>query len=187
MNGPDNRGIVGFYSSILKLKTLKRSGWARKGIKNPETVASHAYGVSALAWMLSARGSVRPDLEKIFKMVIVHDLAEAGCGDMTPHDKAYKRKRQIEEDSLRMIVSPLPKKLREEMLALYREAEDCRTPEARVVETEDKADMLLTAAEYQKSTGKDLGEFFDLKIWSKKFTKDGTSLQKYLKSLGARK
>jgi len=166
-----------FYHHVHKLKHIKRSGWLRYPIREPETVASHSYSVALLSWLLSEG---KADTERMLKMALVHDLAEAICGDMTPHDKEYKRKRQIEEDCLRKIASALPGSMRREIMGLQRELEEGKTIEAKTVGMADKLDMVLTAAEYGKP-GARLGEFFD--VSTPGFTESGMKLLKYLKSL----
>jgi len=179
MDSPDCRKIVEFSRHVQKLKATKRSGWLRHGIKDPESIAAHTYGAAMLAWILSHGKPV--DMEKVLKMSLIHDLAEALAGDLTPYDKEYKRKRQIEEDKLRDVVAGLPAEMQKEIIGLAEELSASKTPASKIVETADKLDMLLTAAEYEKS-GADLREFF--RISTSNFTESGMMLLKYLKSLG---
>jgi len=178
MKEPESRNILEFYSNVLRLKRLRRSGWVRHGIKDPESVASHMYGVAVLSLLLSEGEKV--DVEKVLKMSLIHDLPEALTGDMTPDDKEYKRKRQIEEDALKRMVSCLPGNVAKEMVCLNAELAAGRSPEARIVETADGLDMALTALEYGKS-GADMGEFFDSGM--KMRTEKGRRLLKYLKGI----
>jgi len=60
------------------------------GLKNPESVADHAYCVAAIAMVLS--DSKKLDSEKILKMAILHDLAESITGDLTPEDGPKQKK-----------------------------------------------------------------------------------------------
>jgi putative hydrolase of HD superfamily len=178
MDDVDSRHIVEFFRHIHRLKAIKRSGWLRHKIHDPESVASHMYGVAVLAWILSHGKDV--DLEKLLKLSLVHDLGEALAGDLTPYDKEYKHKRQIEEDKLRDVVAVLPPNMQKEVLSLHAEVAERQTKEAEIVATADRLDMALTAAEYEKS-GVDLSEFFDIE--TSHFTEKGHRLLKYLKSL----
>jgi len=90
----------------------------------------------------------------------VHDLAEALAGDITPHDKAYKSKRQIEEDKLAEIVACLPLPMRQEIIALFAELNAGKTAESGIVRTADKLDMALMAKSYGKKIG-NVDEFLD--------------------------
>ena len=79
------------FDIILHLKTIPRSGWQKKlGIKRPESVADHAFGVAAIAMILS--DSKRLDSAKVLKMAILHDLAESLTGDLTRRmDRSQKK------------------------------------------------------------------------------------------------
>ena len=167
---------VEFFRHVQHLKTTKRSGWLRYDIKEPESIASHMYGVALLSMILSQGENV--DTGKVLKMSLIHDLAEALAGDITPHDKEYKRKRQIEEDKLKDVVSSLPENMRREILCLDTELAEAKTLEAKIVGTADRLDMALTAAEYEKC-GLDLSEFLDIR--ESDLTESGMLLVKYLK------
>jgi putative hydrolase of HD superfamily len=171
--------IVEFFAHVNRLKAMKRGGWVRFGFKEAESVASHMYGVALLSLMLAEGKGV--DDERLLKLALVHDLAEASTGDLTPHDKNFKRKRALEEKELPNIVASLPTTLRKEILELDREYASRKTTEARIVSMASKLDMVLTAAEYGKG-GTDLSEFFE--VDDSDFTEKGKELIKYLKRLG---
>lgn len=176
MNDKEITGFIDFFSNIHKLKSIKRSGWVRYKVKDPPSIASHIFSVSILSYLLPKDEKL--DMEKVYKMALVHDLAEAVCGDLTPHDKEYKRKRHIETKALLEVVKNLPQEKRDEIMNLYNEMEDLKTPEAIFVETADKIDMVLTANEYSK-TGLEVSEF--LRVDHSQFTKSGKELVEYLK------
>ncbi len=181
MDRTEAESIASFFRHVLKLKSLRRTGWVRKGVSDPESVAAHSYGVALLSMVIASREGL--DAGKALKMALLHDLPEAVSGDLTPRDKEYKRKRAIEEKSMEAIVSSLPQGLRSEIVALHKEFEDCRTPEAKAVETADKLDMVLTASEYEKAVA-GLGEFFELG-WASKLTEEGRRmLETFIKQRG---
>ena len=60
-----------------------RTGWVYRGVEKPESIADHMYRVAVLA--LTVAGT-EYDQSKLVKMAIVHDLAEAIVGDITPVD-----------------------------------------------------------------------------------------------------
>lgn len=179
MSEPDVERIVGLFRHVQKLKTTPRSGWLSFDIEKPESIAAHSYGVALLAWVLSKGKEM--DSEKIIKMALVHDLGEALAGDLTPHDKEYKRESLIVAEKLEEIVSPLPEGLRDEMLSLYDELVAKKTEEARIVDMADDLDRALTASEYNRH-GPDLSEFLDMD--ESVFTDRGKELIRYLKRLG---
>ena len=65
------------------LKDIKRAGWTRIGIEQPESVAAHSWG---MCWLIMALAPDNIDRPKAIQLAILHDLAEARVGDITPHD-----------------------------------------------------------------------------------------------------
>lgn len=97
------------YSEIIK--HLPRTGWKRKGVPEPETVASHSWQMALMALYLSQGNALEYDFDKVIKLCLCHDLAESKLGDITPIDAAYSSKAvretaamaeiAVEADSLR--------------------------------------------------------------------------------------
>ncbi|MFH4976219.1 hypothetical protein AB6A40_002928 [Gnathostoma spinigerum] len=86
--------------SLLKvldnLKHLKRTGWVNHNIAEPETVAAHMYRMAVLAMTLDNNNA---DILKCIRMALIHDLAEAFVGDITPHDGiSPEKKLELEEE-----------------------------------------------------------------------------------------
>jgi len=139
--------------AALALKEVPRAGWLRVGVASPESVAAHSHGVAWLVLVLCPAGV---DRGRALALAILHDLAEAHVGDITPHDgvpRAEKRRR--EEAAMRALLAPLP--AADELLALWLEYEDGSTPEGRFVKACDKLDMGLQARRYATS-GADTAE-----------------------------
>lgn len=134
----------------LQLKHLDRAGWKRVGVAAPESVAAHSFGV-ALAALLHCP----PDLnrEKVLIMALLHDLAEALVGDITPHDGVSpEEKHQREQAAMTALLGEHPA-----LLAIWEEAEARQSPEARFLKDMDLLDLALTAAFYT-SAGMDVAE-----------------------------
>src|SRR4028119_444796 len=71
---------------LQRLKRLDRTGWVLRGLApGAESVAAHSYGVAFAAMLLAdevrARG-VEVDVERVLRIALLHDLAEARTGDM---------------------------------------------------------------------------------------------------------
>ena len=58
------------YLSYQPLKNLPRTGWGLKGVKNPEVVASHVWGVAVLVMELAPELAPNIDLLKALKMAL---------------------------------------------------------------------------------------------------------------------
>lgn len=142
-----------------KLKELPRSGWVNKKIKNPETVASHSYGVALLTLLFAPTNL---DKEKCLKMAIIHDLQEAIVGDITPYDDiTAEEKSQIETQAVQRIEEQIQIEGLKEIFAEY---EANKTPEARFVKDMDKLDAVLQAKYYddnKRAKNKIFNEFYN--------------------------
>lgn len=145
--------LVPYLNLIERLKTTPRTGWLNEEISHPESIADHMYRM-ALITMLCRDPTL--DKEKMLKIALVHDMAEAVVGDITPLDNVPKeRKRAMELAAMKGICEDLlPSSHRitgEEMMALFLEYEHRSTPEARFVKDVDKFELVLQTFEYEKA------------------------------------
>lgn len=137
------------YFSWFDLKSLPRTGWIQNGVNNPESVASHSWGMSLLAMKLCPENL---NLSKVLQICIVHDLPESIVGDITPYDGVSKdEKRKMESDAM--------KSLAPEFFELWEEYEDQSSEEARFVKRMDKLDMSVQAMIYKKNLAMDSETF----------------------------
>lgn len=101
--------------------------------------------------------------DKCVKMAIVHDIAEAIVGDITPSDGIPKiEKSRREREALDHMCKLLGNGSRaKEIGELWMEYEENSSLEAKIVKDFDKVEMILQALEYEKEQGMDLEEFFE--------------------------
>jgi len=76
-------GTLIFLRMVSRLKRLKRTGWVNNGVVDPERVSGHMHRMGIMC-LLCDDASL--DMNQLVKIAIVHDLAEALAGDITPHD-----------------------------------------------------------------------------------------------------
>ncbi|KAI4344342.1 hypothetical protein L6164_011578 [Bauhinia variegata] len=157
---PSASSAIDFLSICHRLKTTKRAGWIRKEVKDPESIADHMYRMGLMA--LIAQDIPGVDRDKCVKMAIVHDIAEAIVGDITPADGVLKEeKSRREQEALDHMCKVLGGGSRAKEIAdLWMEYEANSSPEAKFVKDLDKVEMILQALEYEDEQGKDLDEFF---------------------------
>lgn len=86
------KGKLELMHLIEKLKTQKRTGWVREGISQPESISDHMYRMAMLS--LLSEEDAELDIGKCVQMAVVHDLAEASVGDITPFDGITKAQKQ---------------------------------------------------------------------------------------------
>ena len=131
-----------FFAKSYELKHLPRAGWQRVGIDQPESVASHSWGISVLISLLSP-----PHLNKLrmYEMALAHDLPEVITGDITPHDNVSSaEKKEREQAAAQTLLPP-------SLYASWLEYEENITLEAQFVHMLDKLDMALQAQIYAKT------------------------------------
>ncbi|CAL5419070.1 unnamed protein product [Camellia sinensis] len=154
---------IDFLTLCHRLKTTKRKGWINHGIKGPESIADHMYRMALMALIASDLPGV--NRERCIKIAIVHDIAEAIVGDITPSDGVPKAvKSRLEQAALNEMCEVLGGGLRaEEIKELWVEYENNSSIEANLVKDFDKVEMILQALEYEMVVaehGKVLDEFF---------------------------
>lgn len=99
--------LLDFLLVVGKLKTVKRTGWVNTHVHLPESVSDHMYRMSMMCFVLSPFTSLHHPSSSLssvhhsIKMALVHDLAEAICGDITPTSysgitKEQKKKKEAE-------------------------------------------------------------------------------------------
>ncbi len=135
---------------LLRLKRTLRTGWDYYGYGPPETVAAHTFGVAVLTLLLGrslkARG-VTLNLERALVMALLHEAGEARIGDLHLEARRWIGP-AVEEGERRAAAEVLQE---EDLLALYREFEEARTLEARLVRAADKLELLIEARERARS------------------------------------
>ncbi|XP_060214936.1 uncharacterized protein LOC132641864 [Lycium barbarum] len=157
-SSPSN--AIDFLTLCHSLKTTKRKGWVNHAIKGPESIADHMYRMSLMALIAGDLPGV--NRERCIKMAIVHDIAEAIVGDITPSDGVPKaEKSRLEQAALTEMCKVLGGGMRaEEIKELWQEYENNASLEANLVKDFDKVEMILQALEYESEHGKVLDEFF---------------------------
>ncbi len=148
-------GELKFLLEVGKLKTMPRNGWVLRGVRNPETIAEHGFLLAMAGWVLRERKKL--NIEKMLKMSLIHEICEVYAGDATPYDDFLpnKRKKEIlkrwprflkkekekrflydyktEKRALEKITSDLPIDFKKEIISLWDECKNRRTPEGRFV------------------------------------------------------
>ncbi len=166
--------IARFLGIVGRLKTTPRQGWLDRGIasKSVESVADHTFRVAMLAWVASYAVPTL-DRNRVLILAMLHDLAEAVTGDLTPyapeqvdvagrgertaflnqrHLPAPDRtavKRAAENAAISEMISGLPEAIKTEIAALWQELDEKSTPEARFVKQADELETYLQSLEYK--------------------------------------
>jgi putative hydrolase of HD superfamily len=145
--------IKKFYDIAKNLKDTRRAGWVERGVSDPESVSDHSFMVSLLC-LIFPNDNINK--AKAVKMAVVHDLAESTVGDLISKEnweggsisKADKFK--LEKKAIADIVSCLGEKEASDVLSLWLEYEEGKSPESVFVKDIDILERIMQANEYQK-------------------------------------
>lgn len=139
--------LFDFFNIISELKKTPRRGWKDKvGIETPESVADHSFNTAIIAMILSDLDGL--NTEKILKMALLHDVAEAITGDLTPDEISKIDKTKLENQTIQEILTNLPSNLSEKYTAIWNEYVSGVSKEAVMVHDVDRLEMALQARKY---------------------------------------
>ncbi|HKP49589.1 MAG TPA: HD domain-containing protein [Gemmatimonadales bacterium] len=161
----DFEPIIAFLKDAERLKSTRRSAWTSTG--EPETVAAHTWRLCLMALVLADQFP-EVNLDRVLRILLVHDLGEALHGDIpAPQQGVPGAKAEDERRDLLTILAPLPATSREGILALWDEYEACQTPEARLAKGLDKLETIMQHNQGKNPAGFDYG--FNLE-YGRRFT-----------------
>lgn len=151
---------IEFAKALSQLKKVKRSGWVREGVENPEDVADHSFRTAILAMILGPHLSL--NTSKLVEMALLHD-----CGEIVTKDIVAERWGKVDVSSKNR-KELLEKKAIEEIFGLIsfgkagdltQEFLELKTREAKILKQLDKLEMALQAIEYEQEQSINLTEF----------------------------
>lgn len=167
----DLPSIVTFLQRAERLKATRRSGWTSTG--EPETVAAHTWRLCLMAMVLSDQFP-EVNVDRVIRMLVIHDLGEALHGDIpAPQQAITGGKAADERRDLLELVSPLPEETGEMIVQLWDEYEACKTLEARLAKGLDKLETIMQHNQGLNPADFDYG--FNLE-YGRRFTSDDPRL-----------
>lgn len=138
------------------------------GILDGESIADHMYRMGIITMLCPPE--IAMNREKCVKMALVHDMAEALVGDITPPDKVpkdekYRRELETMQYINEELLKPIHESIAKEFLGLWKEYEEGETTEAVFVKDVDRFELVCQTIEYEKKyeAKKDLGEFMHVR------------------------
>ena len=136
-----------FILEIDKEKFIGRQTYLSDG-KRKENDAEHAWHMAIMVFLLAEYANESIDLLKTIKMLLIHDIVEIDAGDTYAYDEEGKKSQKDREmRAARRIFGILPEDQAQDLMALWREFEERKTPEARFARTMDNLQpMMLNAA-----------------------------------------
>ena len=154
--------VIRFYYLATDLKYKIRSAWddVHWGILGDrrESVAEHSFGTCILAIGIASEFDLDIDMNKVIKMLSIHEIGEVLIPDYTPFDNITpEEKARIEHIAMREVLGKLDDS--EELYALLLEFDEKKTDEAKFAFLCDKLELVLQAKSYQdKGLQRDLSD-----------------------------
>lgn len=142
-----------FYEELYKMKNIVRRGWILKNVADiesgrKESDAEHVFSMIMLAWTVIKKEKLNLNHEKVFKLILCHELGEIDVGDITIDDGVSL---DVKFQKEKIAVERIAKKYNmPEFTELWLEFEENKTPEARFVKAMDKLDALMQCKIYSK-------------------------------------
>lgn len=144
--------ILEFMKVLDKVCLIKRATLLSDG--TTETDSSHSFKLAWLLMMIYPYLKHKYDYTRLLELALVHDIAEAETGDcpksvQRAHPEMKKLKDIQELEAMQKYRDSLPAELGGRIYDLWREYEDKKTPESRLVTALDKIDANLQANQHK--------------------------------------
>ena len=174
----DARTLLGALAAAERLKDATRHCYTSGG--RHESVAEHSWRAALMALLMKdelEREFPEADMDKVIKMILIHDLGECFTGDIPSFDKSENHEKH-EGELLDQWVASLPAPYAEEMRALYVEMNERETLEAKIYKAIDNLEAVIQHNESDISTW--LPMEYEL---NKTYADDKVAFSKYMMKL----
>lgn len=131
-----------FLLEIDKEKSILRQ--SHKTDKNSENDAEHAWHSAIMIYLLREYANEEFDVLKAVVMSLIHDIVEIDAGDTYAYDnEGNSTKADRENKAAERIYGLLPKEQKDEMISLFNEFEEGKTPEAKFARVIDNLQPIM--------------------------------------------
>ena len=134
--------IFDFIIEIEKLKDVYRKT-KPVGLERFENSAEHSWHVCLCALMLKEYANEEIDIDRVIKMLLLHDIGEIDAGDTIVYDSQNKETKEKEDAGFKRVLMLLPQEQQQEYLSLWEEFEEAQTPNAKYAKAIDRIPPLL--------------------------------------------
>ena len=134
--------ILDFIVEIEKLKDVHRKT-KPVGLERFENSAEHSWHVCLTALMLKDYANEDVDINRVVKMLLIHDLGEIDAGDTIVYADQTDESKAEEAAGTSRLLKMLPDGMADEFLALWHEFEAGETADACFAKAIDRVPPLL--------------------------------------------
>lgn len=137
------QAVVEFILEIDRLKAVTRKV-KPMGQDRYENSAEHSWQLALLALSLAPHADAGTDMDRVVRMLLVHDIGEIDTGDTLAFvEHGWAERKAAELAAVTRIFGLLPEGERELMLELWREFEAAESREARFANAIDRVMPVL--------------------------------------------
>jgi len=134
--------ILGFLVEAEKLKSVLRKT-RPVGLDRYENSAEHSWHVCLAALMLKDHANDSIDIDRVIKMLLIHDLGEIDAGDTIVYASNSAGVKEKEEAGVNRLFAMLPEGQAEQYKSLWDEFEEGMTADAVYARAIDRLPPLL--------------------------------------------
>ncbi|NUK52554.1 HD domain-containing protein [Streptomyces lunaelactis] len=142
----DLSAVAHFLYEAGSLKHARRTGWWMAGVRDPESVAEHAWRTSLIASIIAKLEGADP--ARAAFLAVWHDSQETRTGDVNYLGKKYSSEANPEDVTVDQTAG-MPEVLASTVRDLVAEYEAKETPEAICARDADKLECMLQGIEYK--------------------------------------
>lgn len=135
--------FIDFILELDKLKAVTRKIRLRSADRY-ENSAEHSWQLALLALSLAPYAEASVDIDRVIRMLLVHDIGEIDTGDtMVFVEGGWEERKAAELAAVTRIFGLLPAEQGAELLSLWREFDRGETADARFANAADRAMPVL--------------------------------------------
>jgi putative hydrolase of HD superfamily len=136
-----------FLNEADRLKSVLRATTLVDGSR-PENSGEHSWHLALYALVLSDQAGPNVKIDRVIRMLLIHDLVEIDVGDVPIHSQNGHAHASAETQAAEVMAADrifglLPNDLRDEFRALWEEFEAAQTPDARFAKSLDRVQPVM--------------------------------------------
>jgi putative hydrolases of HD superfamily len=165
---------IAFILEVDKVKHILRKSKLFDGSRF-ENDAEHSWTICMMAMLLREYANFQVDMERVLKMLLIHDIVEIDAGDTFLYSKDRHNAAKMELQAAERIFGLLPVEQSQELIAIWKEFEAQQSNEAKFAAVFDRLEPLLQNYMTQGFTWKANNVTYDMVIKANTHIKDGSA------------
>ncbi|WP_316750745.1 HD domain-containing protein [Pedobacter gandavensis] len=167
---------MAFIHEIDKLKYIQRKTRLFNSMRH-ENDAEHSWHLAMMAMVLAEHANEKVDVQKVVKMLLIHDIVEIDSGDIFLYDTTANHDNTAEEQKAAVrIFGLLPDEQAEEFISLWEEFEAGITAESKFAKTIDRLEPVLQNVSNEGGTWREFDVKYDTVIQKTSKMKEGSEV-----------